>query len=68
MTFFGPFVMSLLLRVLFLHRFGRSWVQNIGFADTYLLDTFIFLNFSLETGEFEEKVKKKFFGWAKTGN
>jgi hypothetical protein len=29
--------------------------------------TYFCFEFWLETGEFEEKVKKRFFGWAKTG-
>ena len=49
------------VRVLFFHQFGKPWVQNIGFVDTF--DTlFYFFESRLETGEFEEKVEKEVFG------
>ena len=52
------------VRVLFFHQFGRPWVQNIGFADT-IYSLFYFFEFRLETGEFEEKVKKEVFWMGK---
>ena len=61
--FFCPSV-TLFFRVLFFYQFGRPWVQNIGFVDT-LNRLFYFFKFQLETGEFEEKVKKEVFWMGK---
>ena len=54
---FVPSVTSL-LRVLFFHRFGRSWVQNIGFADTFWT---LFFWISAGNGRIWRKSKKEIF-------
>ena len=65
-TFLYLSVRQARVRVLFFHRFGRSWVQTIGLL-TPSGHFYIFSKFRLETGVLEEKVKKRFFEWAKSG-
>ena len=48
------------VRVLFLHQFGRPWVQNIGFVDTFDR-LFYFLNFGLKRENLKKKGKKSFW-------
>ena len=46
--------------------FVRHAREDLGCKISGLLTFFYFCKFRLETGEFEEKMEKEVFGWAKT--
>ena len=52
---FYLFVCHARVRILFSNRFGRSWVQNTKFADTFWTLFHFFLNFDWK----RENLKKK---------
>ena len=58
-VFWSVHNVPVILRVLFFHRFGRSWVQNIGFADTFW--TLLFFWIAAGNGRIWRKSKKEVF-------